>query len=84
MQTKTEEVLFDIFNEFMIVLDHYERFDEHDLVKYMENVSAMFKTLDPDVLARYKAYLKTRIDRENTRSASERVSTLKGLADVVE
>ena len=68
----------------MIVLDHYELFDEHYLVKYMENVSAMFKTLDPDVLARYKAYLKTRIDRENTRSASERVSTLKGLADVVE
>ena len=51
MQTKTEEVLFDIFNEFMIVLDHYERFDEHDLVKYMENVSATFKTLDPDVRA---------------------------------
>jgi hypothetical protein len=84
MQTKTEEVLFDIFNEFMIVLDHYERFDEDDLVKFMENVSATFKTLEPDVLARYKAYIKTVIDRENERGASERASTLEGLADAVE
>ena len=84
MQTKTEEVLFDIFNEFMIVLDHYGRFDEDDLVKFMENASAMFKTLEPDVLARYKANLKTKIDRENARGASERADTLEGLADVVE
>jgi len=84
MPTKTEKVLFDIFSEFMIVLDNYERLDEDDIVKFMENVSATFNTLEPNVLSGYKAYLKTEIERENARGAVERANTLEGLKGFVD
>jgi hypothetical protein len=84
MPTKTEHVLFEIFSEFMIVLDLYERLDDDDLVKFMENVSAKFITLDRDVLDRYKAYLKTAIEHENERGAFERASSLEDLTDLVD
>ena len=84
MPAKTEQVLFEIFSEFMVVLDLYKRLDEHDLVKFTENVSATFITLDRDVLDRYKAYLKIEVEHENARGAFERANSLEELIDIVE
>lgn len=84
MPTKTEQVLFGIFNEFMIAIGDYGRLDEDDIVKFMENVSAQFATLDRDVLDRYKAYLKTEIEHENARGAFQRANSLEDLTDLVD
>jgi hypothetical protein len=84
MLTKTEQVLFEIFNEFMIAIGNYERLDDRQLVKFLESASATFTTLDRDVLDRYKAYLKTEIEHENARGAFERASSLEDLADLVD
>jgi hypothetical protein len=84
MPTKTEEVLFQVFNECMIALGNYERLDDRNLVKFMESVSATFITLDREVLDRYKAYLKTAIEYENTRGTFERANALEDLTDLVD
>ena len=52
---KTEEILLDTFNEFMVFAELYDKLDPDQVVTFMENVSARFCELDPDVLDRYKA-----------------------------
>jgi len=84
MPSKTEQVLFDIFNEFMIAIGDYERLDDDDLVKITKNVSAKFTTLDRDVLDWYKAYLNTVIEHENARGAFARANSLEELTDLVD
>ena len=78
---KTEEILFNVYSEFMIFAELYEKLDQDQVVTFMENVSASFSELDPDALNRYKAYLKREIEREKARGALERTNVLENLSD---
>ena len=78
---KTEEILFNIYSEFMIFAELYERLDQDQVVTFMENVTASFSQLDPDALNRYKTYLKNKIERERARGAVERASVMEDLSE---
>ena len=39
---KTEEILFDIYSEFMIFAELYETLSSHQVVTFIENVTASF------------------------------------------
>jgi len=78
---KTEEILFNVYSEFMIFAELYEKLDQDQVVTFMENVSASFSELDPDALNRYKAYLKREIEREKARGALERTNVLENLSE---
>lgn len=54
---KTEEILFDIYSEFMIFAELYETLSSHQVVTFIENVTASFSELDPDALNRAIIYL---------------------------
>jgi hypothetical protein len=69
---KKEEVLFDIFNEFILLAELYEKLSSHQVVTFIEDVSARFSELDPDVLNSYKIHLEDQIKREKARGATER------------
>jgi hypothetical protein len=81
MLPKTEQVLFETFNNLIIFAELFERFDEDDVVKFEENATATFSTLDPDLLERYREFLKKEIERERARGAFERANILDGLAE---
>ena len=78
---KTEEILFDIYSEFMIFAELYESLSSHQVVTFMENVTASFSELDPDALDRYKSYLSNQIKREKARGAKERATVLENLSE---
>lgn len=84
MLPKTEQVLFDVFNEFMIAIGGFDRLDDRGLVKCLKSVRATFFTLDRDVLERYKEYLKAEIEHENARGAFERANVLERLTGLVD
>ena len=77
---KTEEILFDIYSEFIIFAELYETLSAHQVVTFMENVTASFSELDPDALKRYKSYLGNEIKREKARGAMERATVLENLS----
>ena len=81
MLTKTEQVLFETFNDLMIFAELFERFDEDDVVKFEENATATFSMVEPDVLEKYREFLKKEIERERARGAFERADVLDGLAE---
>ncbi len=76
---KMEEILFDIYSEFIIFAELYEKLSSHQVVTFIENVTASFSELDPDALKRYKAYLNNEIERERARGAVERANVLENL-----
>ena len=78
---KTEEILFNVYSEFMIFAELYEKLDQDQVVTFMENVTASFSELNPDALNRYKAYLKREIEREKARGALERTNVLENLSE---
>jgi hypothetical protein len=78
---KTEEILFDIYSEFIIFAELYETLSSHQVVTFMENVTASFSELDPDALNRYKSYLSNEIKREKARGAVERATVLENLSE---
>ena len=78
---KTEDILFDLYSEFIIFAELYETLSDHQVVTFMENVTASFSELDPDALNRYKTYLKNEIDRESARGAVERARVLEDLSE---
>jgi len=78
---KTEEILFDVFDEFMLLAELYEKLSPHQIVTFMENVSARFCELDPVILDRYKVYLRNQIEREKARGAEERATVLEKLSE---
>jgi len=80
MLPKTEQVLFETFNDLMIFVELLEQFDERGVVKFEENATATFSALDPEVLERYREFLKKEIERERARGAFERANVLDGLA----
>jgi hypothetical protein len=81
---KTEEILFNVYSEFAIFAELYEKLDQDQVVTFMENVTASFSELDPDALNRYKAYLKHEIERERARGAMERTTVLENLSEEFE
>ena len=78
---KTEEILFDIYNELIIFAELYETLSAHQVVTFMENITASFSELDPDALNRYKSYLRNEIKREKERGAVERATVLENLSE---
>jgi hypothetical protein len=78
---KTEDILFDIYSEFMIFAELYESLSDHQVVTFVENITASFCELDPDTLNKYKAHLKREIEREKARGAVERARVLEDLSE---
>jgi hypothetical protein len=81
---KTEEILFDIYSEFIIFAELYEILSSHQVVTFMENVTASFSELDPDALNRYKRHLGNEIKREKARGAVERAAVLENLSEGIQ
>lgn len=81
---KTEEILFDVYSEFMIFAELCETLSSHQVVTFMENVTASFSELDPDALNRYKTYLTREIEREQARGALERMTVLENLFEGIQ
>ena len=78
---KMEDILFNVYSEFIIFAELYEKLDQDQVVTFMENVTASFSEVDPDALNRYKAYLKYEIEREKARGALERTTVLENLLE---
>jgi hypothetical protein len=77
---KTEDVLFRIFNEIVLLSELYEELSQEQVVTTIETVSAWFSELPPEVISRYNAFLKDSIEREKSRGAARRAAILDHLA----
>jgi hypothetical protein len=72
----TEDVLFKTFNEIVLLSELYTALSEEQVVTMIDTVNSWFSELPPDVIDRYKVFLRNSIDREKARGAYARASAL--------
>lgn len=80
---ETEKVLFQIFSELVILSEIYESLDDDQIITISDTVNFIFSELPPQVIDRYKAFLKASIEREETRGAFARASALRDHASAL-
>lgn len=73
---KTEDVLFRIFDELVLLSELYPSLSREQVATTIETVNGWFFELPPDVIDRYKVFLKGAIAREKARAAYARASVL--------
>jgi hypothetical protein len=72
----TEEVLFKTLNEIVLLSALYPSLSEEQVVTIIETVNSWFSELPPDVIERYREFLKNATDGEKARAAFARASIL--------
>jgi len=79
----TEDVFFKTFNEIVLLSEMYTTLSEEQVATIIETVNFWFSELPPDVIDRYKVFLRSSIERENTRGAYARASILEDHASAL-
>ena len=71
-----EEAYFNTLNEMAILCQLYSTMSFEQIVTMDDTVVSWFHKLPPDVIERYKGFLKRAIEREKARGAYARASAL--------
>lgn len=72
----TEDVLFKTFNEIVLLSELYPTLSEDQVITIIDTVIFWFSELPPEVIDRYKVFLRNTIEREKVRGAEARASIL--------
>lgn len=79
----TEDVFFKTFNEIVLLSELYRTLSEEQVATIIETVNSWFAELPPDVIDRYKRFLRRSIEREQSRGAYARASVLEDHASAL-
>ena len=71
-----EDTYFETLNEMVLLCQLYPEMSNEQIVTTNETVNAWFSELPPDVIERYKIFLRNSIEREKARGAYARASAL--------
>ena len=80
---KIEEAYFETLSEMVILCGLHSEMSDEQIVTTNETVNAWLFELPPDVVERYKVYLKKSIEREKARGAYARAKVLNDQAMVL-
>lgn len=72
----TEDAYFKTLNEIILLSELYTALSEEQVVTIIETVNYWLSQLPPDVIDRYKVFLRNSIQQEKTRGAYARASAL--------
>ena len=71
-----EEIYFKTINEMVLLCQLYQTMSDKQIITTNDTVNAWFSELPPDVIERYKVFLRNSIEREKARGAYTRASAL--------
>jgi len=71
-----EDAYFETLTEMVLLCQLYPEMSNEQIVTTNETVNAWFSELPPDVIERYKIFLRNSIEREKARGAYARASAL--------
>ena len=71
-----EDAYFETLTEMVLLCQLYPEMSNEQIVTTNETVNAWFSELPPDVIERYKVFLRNSIEREKARGAYARASAL--------
>ena len=75
-----EDTYFETLTEMVLLCQLYPEMSNEQIVSTNETVNAWFSELPPDVIERYRVFLRNSIEREKARGAYARASALDGHA----